>query len=82
MEQPKDEYTLTADELGLVKPIIDTVESLQKEAQVVLRAITRLRGLEGNWALAGNRLVKVNPTPNPPVHELQSVGAPDLNGKG
>lgn len=54
-----EEYTLTPDELGMVKPIIETVENLQRDAQAILRAVTRHRGLEGNWNLVGDKLVKV-----------------------
>jgi hypothetical protein len=60
MENLQNEYTLTADEQGMVKPLIETIENLQKETQAVLRAITRLRNLEGNWNLVGDRLVKSN----------------------
>ena len=64
MENLQNEYELTLDEQGMVKPLIETVENLQKETQAVLRAITRLRGLEGNWNLIGNKLVKVVPNGN------------------
>jgi hypothetical protein len=57
MEQT--EYSLTEDELGMVKPMIDHIEFLQKETQTVLRAITRLRGLNGDWNLLGDKLVKM-----------------------
>lgn len=59
MENPT-EYTLTADEQGLIKPLIETVENLQRDAQAILRAITRMRNLEGNWNLIGDKLVKHN----------------------
>jgi hypothetical protein len=78
MENLQTEYTLTEDEKGMIIPIIETVENLQKEAQVVLRAITRLRGLEGQWSLMGDRLVKVKPA----AQQLQAVGAADRNGNG
>jgi hypothetical protein len=58
MENLQTEYTLTADEQGMVKPLIETIENLQKETQAVLRAITRLRNLDGNWNLVGDKLVK------------------------
>ncbi len=71
MEQPT-EYILTADEQGLIKPLIETVENLQRDAQAVLRAITRLRNLEGNWNLVGDKLVKVHQNGNgkPPAAEV------------
>lgn len=64
MEQQAEEYTLTADEQALVTPLIETVENLQRDAQAILRAITRMRGLEGNWNLNGNRLIKVTTNGN------------------
>jgi hypothetical protein len=74
-----DQYTLTADELGLVKPIIETVDTLQKEAQAILRAITRLRGLEGNWNLVGNKLVKAPAGPTA-IQQLEPVPTTKQNG--
>jgi septation ring formation regulator EzrA len=59
MENVQNEYELTTDELGMVKPMIEAVENLQKETQAILRAITRLRRLEGNWNLVGDKLVKI-----------------------
>lgn len=59
-----EEYTLTDDEQGLVKPLIETIENLQRDAQAVLRAITRHRNLEGNWNLIGSKLVKANQNGN------------------
>jgi len=64
MEQQAEEYTLTADEQALVTPLIETVENLQRDAQAILRAITRMRGLEGNWNLNGNKLIKVTTNGN------------------
>ncbi len=64
MEQPTTEYTLTADEQALVQPLIETVENLQRDAQAILRAITRMRNLEGNWNLNGNKLIKVTTNGN------------------
>lgn len=64
MENLQNEYELTEDEQGLVQPLIETVENLQKETQAVLRAITRLRKLEGNWNLVGNKLIRVVPNGN------------------
>jgi hypothetical protein len=61
MENLQNEYELTPDELGMIKPLIDTVNDLQKEAQAILRAITRLRNLDGNWTLEGTKMVKVIP---------------------
>jgi hypothetical protein len=58
MEQP-NEYTLTEDERGMVQPLIETADQIQKETQALLRAIVRLRKLEGNWNLEGNRLIRV-----------------------
>lgn len=58
MENPA-EYTLTADEQGMVKPLVETIENLQKEVQAVLNAIIRLRRLEpGHWNLTADKLVK------------------------
>lgn len=59
MEQP-EEYTLTEEEQALILPIVQTVEELQTEARTILRAISRVRKLDGNWTLQGNRLIKVN----------------------
>ncbi len=70
MDKP-DEYLLTPDELGMIEPIIETVDTLQKEAQVILRAITRLRGLQGDWHLVNKKLVKVDP---PLLREVEAIG--------
>ena len=59
MDNQQNEYTLTQDEQGLVMPLIETIENLQKEAQTLLRAITRHRKLDGNWNLVGNKFVRM-----------------------
>jgi hypothetical protein len=59
MENVQNEYELTTDELGMIKPMIEAVDNLQKETQAVLRAITRLRNLQGQWNLVGDKLVKI-----------------------
>ena len=59
-----DSYTLTADEQGMVAPLMETIENLQREVQAVLRAITRLRGLEGNYNLVDGKLIRVIPNGN------------------
>jgi hypothetical protein len=64
MENTAEEYTLTADEQAMISPLIETVENLQRDAQAILRAITRMRNLEGNWNLNGNKLVKVTTNGN------------------
>jgi hypothetical protein len=64
MENVQNEYELTTDELGMIKPMIEAVETMQKETQAVLRAITRLRNLQGNWNLVGDKLVKIEPNGN------------------
>lgn len=61
--EAKTEYELTADEQGMIQPMMETIERLQKDVQAILNAVTRLRKLEGNWALQGNKLVLV-PPPN------------------
>lgn len=63
MENLQTEYTLTSDEQGLVKPLIENIEAMQRETTTILRAITRLRNLEGNWNLVGDKLVRMT-TPN------------------
>jgi hypothetical protein len=80
MENLQTEYTLTADEQAMIQPIIETVDNLQRDAQAILRAITRLRGLEGNWNLNGNKLIKVGNAPAP--QQLQPAGKADHNGNG
>jgi hypothetical protein len=77
MENLQNEYTLTADELGMVKPLIESVENLQKEAQAILRGITRVRKLDGNWSLVGDKLVKVEPRGLQPLIEPQPVTRPN-----
>jgi hypothetical protein len=57
MEQT--EYSLTEDEQGMIKPLVNQIELLQKEAQSILNAISRLRKLDGNWNLMGDKLVKM-----------------------
>ena len=76
MNQP-NEYTLTADEQAMIQPIIESVENLQRDAQAILRAITRMRGLDGSWNLNGTKLIKV---PDPkvqgapaPVQEIRGL---------
>jgi hypothetical protein len=63
MENLQNEYQLTSDEQGLVKPLIENIEAMQRETQAILRAITRLRALEGNWNLVGDKLVRMQ-SPN------------------
>ena len=84
MEQT-NEYSLTADELGMVQPMIESMENLQKEVQAILRAITRLRGLEGNYNLVGNKLVRAAAAPQlTPIARPQPTAEPELmpNGNG
>ena len=50
--------------MGLVKPLIENIEALQRDIQSILRAITRLRQLEGNWNLIDGKLIKVVPNGN------------------
>jgi hypothetical protein len=79
------EYTLTADEQAMINPLIETVENLQRDAQAILRAITRLRGLEGQWNLNGNKLIKMGAAPVLPLPAspaLQPAGTADHNGNG
>ena len=71
MEQPTNEYTLTTDEQAMIQPIIESVENLQRDAQAILRAITRMRGLEGSWNLNGTKLVKVQSGGPAPVQEIR-----------
>jgi hypothetical protein len=59
--EAQTEYALTEDEKGMVIPLIETIENLQKEVQAILRGITRLRKLDGNYTLQGDRLVRVPP---------------------
>jgi hypothetical protein len=80
MENLQNEYTLTPDELGMIQPLIDNVEALQKEAQAILRAITRLRHLDGNWNLMGNKLIKVESTNAQPTRVEPAELAP-ANGR-
>lgn len=54
-----NEYRLTRDELGMIDPVVKQIEFLQNEAQSLLRAITRLRGLQGNWQLEGDKLIRI-----------------------
>ena len=64
MENTTEEYTLTADEQAMINPLIETVDNLQRDAQAILRAITRMRNLEGNWNLTGNKLIKATTNGN------------------
>ena len=85
MQQP-NEYTLTQDEQAMISPLIEAVENYQRDAQAILRAITRMRGLEGQWNLNGNKLIKVQESrPHLPVMDIQEtlepVGA-TANGNG
>jgi hypothetical protein len=76
MEQIES-YTLTEDERGMVQPLIDTVNQLQNETQILLRSIIRLRKLEGDWTLQGDRLVRAQrpmPIPLPPAAMPEFVG--------
>lgn len=76
MENLQNEYQLTADERGMVQPLIDNIEVLQKECQSILRAITRLRNLDGNWTLMGDRMVKIEPI-EPRALQPQPVTEPN-----
>jgi hypothetical protein len=53
-----NEYLLTADEREMVSPLIEQSNQVQNELQAILRAILRLRKLEGNWSLMDGKLVK------------------------
>jgi hypothetical protein len=59
MEQP-NEYLLSDDEKGMVQPLVDRVAEVQAETKTLLGAIMRLRKLEGEWILQGDRLVKLH----------------------
>jgi hypothetical protein len=59
MEQT-NEYTLTDDEKGMVQPLIEAATQVQTETQALLRAIIRLRKLDGDWTLQGDKLVKLH----------------------
>lgn len=83
MENLQTEYTLTTDEQAMINPLIETVENLQRDAQAILRAITRLRNLEGNWNLVGNKLVKNTvpaSAPLPPAMVPVEQAASGANG--
>lgn len=58
------EYELSADEMGMVQPMIDTVQNVQKELQCILNAIVRLRNLQGSFSLVGNKLIKADQNGN------------------
>lgn len=47
-----DEYVLAPDEKAMLDSISSQVRDLQADAQAVLRCITRIKGLQGNWTLA------------------------------
>jgi hypothetical protein len=55
-----NEYILTDDEKGMIQPLMETATQVQNETQSVLRAIIRLRKLEGDWTLQGDKLLKVH----------------------
>jgi hypothetical protein len=59
MEQT-NEYALTDDEKGMVQPLIEAATQVQTETQALLRAIIRLRKLDGDWTLQGDKLVKLH----------------------
>ena len=69
MEGSSDEYVLTADEMGMIKPLIDTVENLQKEAQAILRGISRVRNLQGDWVLNEKKMIRTTTTGAAPPEE-------------
>lgn len=79
METLQTEYTLTADEQAMINPLIETVENLQRDAQAILRAITRLRSLDGNWNLVGNKLIKAA-APQPQLEQPVLSGS-TANGR-
>ena len=59
MEQT-NEYILTEDEHAMLKPLTDQIDALQRDAQAILRAIVRHRGLEQtNWSLTDGKLVRI-----------------------
>ncbi len=65
MEQTEStEYALTADEKAMVLPLVESVSQAQLEVQAILRAIIRVRGLQGQWSLDGDRLVKAHANGN------------------
>jgi hypothetical protein len=59
MEQT-NEYLLTDDEKGMVQPLIEAATQVQTETQALLRAIIRLRKLEGDWTLQDGKLMRVH----------------------
>lgn len=80
MENLQTEYELTPDEQAMVNPLIEAVENMQKDAQAILRAITRMRNLQGQWNLQGTKLIKVGDAPGP--QQLQPASVADHNGNG
>jgi hypothetical protein len=61
METP-NEYTLTADEKGMLDELTSQIQFLQNEAQSVLRGIMRFRRLAGEgWNLDGGTLKRPQP---------------------
>jgi hypothetical protein len=77
MEQTEqtNEYILTDDEKGMIVPLIEMSQRAQSEAQSLLSAIVRLRKLEGNWTLQGDRLVKAQPASRMAVATTNGNGA-------
>jgi hypothetical protein len=55
-----NEYMLTDDEKGMLQPLLEMQKQIESEAQGLLRAIIRLRRLDGNWSLNGDRLIQAN----------------------
>ena len=51
-------YTLTEDERGMLEGIDAQVRALQAEAQSVLQAIMRYRGLQGAYTLTDGVLTR------------------------
>jgi len=59
MQKPEvTEHKLTPGELSLISEYVSAIRDLEQQKQGALQLIVRANGLEGPWALTGDKLVK------------------------
>jgi hypothetical protein len=59
MEPENQEYELSIDERAMIAPYEEQIRALDAERQVILRAILRVRKLEGQWTQDGTKMRKL-----------------------